>query len=252
MKIKFILISVLLTLNLCSCQNKEKKSGIDIRESGLPDIEKEWTNADLQKTFDVLQGLKKMDTFSLPRLKDEKTSDIFKKIMSSIPKVNPQDTLNLFDQFDNYGRLIRALPNLLGLYGGASESEHKFYSNEAIEILKRVLIDATNSSQLLFEHYLDGKEESKEALDRVKRHNGGAVKMFSGSLNMIDPSNKYRLEDKLEIANTASDNLKKIWKYLGAENRTELMDKVTYFSRESDSPEIREVLSKLAADLSKK
>ena len=86
MKIKFILISVLLTLNLCSCQNKETKSGIDIRESGLPDIGKEWTNADLQKTFDVLQGLKKMDTFSLPRLEDDKTSDIFKKNNEFNPK----------------------------------------------------------------------------------------------------------------------------------------------------------------------
>ena len=171
--------------------------------------------------------------------------------MSSIPKVNPQDTLNLFDQFDNYGKLIKALPNLLGLYGGASKSEHEFYSNEAVEILKRVLIDATNSSQLLFEHYLDGKEESQEAVERAKKHNGGAVKMFSGSLNMIDPSNKYHLEDKLEIANAVSENLKKIWKYLEPDNKTELMEKVTYFSRESDSPEIREVLSKLATDLSK-
>jgi hypothetical protein len=251
MKIKIILISVLLTFNLCSCQNKEEKTktSIDFSESGLPDIGKEWTNADLRKGFEVLQGLKKMDTFSLPRLGDKKTSAVFKKIMTSLPSINPTDSLNMLEQFDNFGEFKGSLPDLFGLYGGSSESENKFYSNEIIEILKRALIETTNTSELYFQHYVPDLEDTESNKKKVKSFNEGSFKIYLGSMNMTEANYKYRAADKLELANTISQNLSKIWGNLNQEYSSQLLEKIEYFSKESESPEVKKVFSKLAVEL---
>jgi hypothetical protein len=254
MKIKVILISVLLAFNLCSCQDKEAKNkkGIDITESELPAIGKEWTNADLQKAFDVLLGLKKLDTFSLPRMEDEETSVIFKKLMNSLPSVDPKDTLNMIEQFDNFGLFKSTLPNLFGLYGGNTEIENKFYSNEITEVLKRVIIETTNTSELYFSHYVPDLENSEENKNKIKSFNEGSFKIFLGVLNMNGTNYKYQSEDKLELAETISYNLKKIEPNLNEEYSSQLMEKVEYFSKEIEHPKIREVFSKLAKDISER
>ncbi len=253
MKVKITLISVLLALNLCSCKEGQTttKTGIDFSESGLPDIGKDWSGEDLRKALASLKAIKKTDTFSLPRLKDEKTSVIFKKIMNSLPTVNTSDTTNIFDQFDNMEAFNKALPDLFVLYAGASEKENKFYSKEAIEILKRVIQESTNSSELFFNSYIGGQNKSIDITERTEKLNDGTFKVFNGSLNINDPSTKFHPIDKLSLAETISQNLKKVWKNLSNEQRTGLLKRVDYFSENSDSPEVRGVLKNLAEDLKK-
>lgn len=253
MKIKIILISVLLVLNLWSCQDDQKtiKTGIDYSESGLPDIGMDWSREDLQKALTVLKAIKKTDTFSLPRLKDGKTSVVFKKIMNSLPTVNTSDTTNLLDQFGNLKEFNKTLPDLFVLYAGASEKENRFYSNEATEILKRVIQETTNGSDLFFNHYVNGEKESTDIAERTEKLNGGTFKIFNGSLNINDPSTKFHPQDKLSLAETISKNLKKVWEHLSNEQRTGLLKRVNYFSENSDSPEVRGVLTSLAQDLEK-
>ncbi len=251
MKIKVILISVLLTFNLCSCQNKETKikTSTDFIESELPDIGKEWKNADLRKAFEVLQALKKMDTFSLPRLEDKKTSAVFKKIMTSLPSIDPKDSVYMLDEFDNFREYKGSLPDLLGLYGASSESENKFYSNEIMEVFKRTIIETTNTSELYFHHYVTDLEDSDPERKKIKSFNEGSFKIFLGILNMNEPNYKYHSADKLELAETISSNLKKIWRNLNEEYRVKLLEKVEYFSKQSEYPKVREVYLKLAEDL---
>lgn len=253
MKIKVILITVLLTFNLCSCQNRETntKTAADFSEYGLPDIGKEWTDADLRRAFDVLQGLKKMDTFSLPRLEDKKTSAIFKKVMNSLPSINPKDSVNMLEQFDHFGQFKGSLPDLFGLYGGSSESENEFYSNEIIEVLKRAIVETANTSELYFQHYVPDLEDSEANRNKVKSFNEGSFKIFLGTLNMNEPNYKYHSSDKLELAETISSNLKKIWRNLNKVYRTELLEKIEYFSKESEYRNVGEVYLKLAEDLNK-
>lgn len=253
MKIKVILITVLFTLNLCSCQNKETKTkaDIDFSESGLPDIGKEWTDADLRRAFDVLKGLKKLDTFSLPRLEDGKTSAIFKKIMKSLPSINPKDSVNMLEQFDHFREFKGSIPDLFGLYGASSESENKFYSNEITEVFKRTIIETTNTSELYFHYYVTDLKGSEVNKKKIKSFNEGSFKIFLGILNMNEPNYKYHSEEKLELAETISANLKKIWRNLNEEYRVKLLAKVEYFSNQSEYPKVREAYLKLAEDLTK-
>ena len=254
MKIKVILITVLLTINLCSCQNKETKAkaDIDFSESGLPDIGKEWTGADLKRAFDVLKGLKKLDTFSLPRLEDRKTAAIFKKIMNSLPSINPKDSVNMLEQFDHFGEFKGSLPDLFGLYGASSESENKFYSNEITEVFKRTIIETTNTSELYFLHYVPDLENTEVNRNKIKSLNEGSFKIFLGILNMNEANYKYHSEDKLELAETISFNLKKIEPNLNEEYSSQLMEKVKYFSKESEYPKVREVFLKLTEDINER
>ena len=192
-----------------------------------------------------------MDTFSLPRLNDGRTSAIFKKIMNSLPTVNTSDTTNIFEQFDNMESFNKVLPDLFVLYAGASEKENKFYSKEAIEILKRVIQESTNSSELFFHYYSAGEKEPEDIVKRTKKMNSGTFNVFSGSLNINDPSTKFHPQDKLSLAETISQNLKKVWQNLNSEQKTGLLKKVKYFSENSDSPKVRGVLVNLAEDLEK-
>jgi len=253
MKIKIILISVLLAFSLCSCQDGQKtiKTEIDYSKLGLPDVGMDWSGEDLQKALTVLKEIKKTDTFSLPRVKDGKTSVVFKKIMNSLPTVSTSDTTNLLDQFGNLKEFNKALPDLFVLYAGASEKENSFYSTEATEILKRVIQETTNGSDLFYNHYVTEENEFKDIAERKEKLNSGTFKVFNGSLNINDPSTKFHPKDKLSLAETISKNLKKVWENLSNEQRTGLLKRINYFSENSDSPGVRGVFASLAEDLEK-
>ena len=110
---------------------------------------------------------------------------------------------------------------------------------------------STNSSELFFHYYSAGEKEPEDIVKRTKKMNSGTFNVFSGSLNINDPSTKFHPQDKLSLAETISQNLKKVWQNLNSEQKTGLLKKVKYFSENSDSPKVRGVLVNLADDLEK-
>jgi hypothetical protein len=240
---KLLFILVLASINLSSCQKKldYSKTIQEYEDLGSPSIDKEWTYQDIESFITILEQLKAKDSLPLPKLKSEKSSKYFNKLLLELPKVDLNDSLNVNQQFQNFNLFQKAFSKLSFLYG-ASEKEQIYYSDESIELEKLSIKEATKTAQLYFDFLKKTAQNTNSQLQtNTNKMQNGLFVVFEASLEVHEPYHKFDPEDKIELAQTISNNLEKIWKNIDLELRNKLLVQIQGISEKNEIKEVREI-----------
>jgi hypothetical protein len=248
---KRLLIIIIVTLQLFSCRH-EKDFSKNINEYyalGFPEIDKKWTNQDLENSINSIEKLKAQDNYALPKLASEKSSKYIVKILDELPKVDKNDSLDFNRQFQKLSIFHNAITKLLFAYG-TTEKLQIYYSDEAIELQKISVLEATNAAQL---YQIMMSQMTNETRAHLKKNDekfqNGLFNVFEASLESHEAFYKYNVDDKIELAQVISENILKIWQNIDSKYKEKLKLRIKSLSKKNELKEVRKIYSKVSAEI---
>lgn len=248
MKKKLILYFLVCFTISVSCQkeNDFSKTLEEYYALGIPSIDSDWETEELKLTIETLKKLKRIDSFPLPKLKSKKSSLLFKKIVTEIPSLKIQDTINYNLQAAIFGSIQETLSDLLFLYG-AKEKEQIYYSTESIEIEKRIIEEATNL-YLLTLSFSQNKKDALTASGKAKMQ-GGFFKVIDAAMDVNEPYLKFHKDDKIKLANTVANSLKRLWNKIDENFKLKLKNSIKNTIQRCEYMDTRRIYSDLLQEL---
>lgn len=249
-KYYFILALILFSITSCIPEEDNSKTLQEYYNLGFPKVSFEWSKNDLEKAVASIEFLKIKDNFSLPKLKSEKSSEYFKKIIEELPRVKFHDSVDInfeFQKFRNFEKLYQKLT----LSYGSEAKLLKYYSNEIIEMDQLLLVEITKLCKLYKKLHktLSFKKKVLNMKNHVKFENG-LFKIFNASINSTSIYLNYEYEDRVKLANSIALNIVENWSFFKEESKQKLITQLENISKEQESKGVRKIYLKLLKTIS--
>jgi hypothetical protein len=240
-----ILIFFFLSISVGCNSQSTKDESLTVQQYemlGMPNPEKIWQNMEYDQCIVTLSNLKKENSKSLPQLKSEKSSILFRRLIS------PENLLFINDSsIDLQKRSIQLqfisanFGKLLLLYY-QNDAAKQYYSNEVAELIIfgfKISEESFILTNDLLKNVTVLTEEMKLGIQKLK---DGYRNTILGTLSELARSNQYYVEDleKLSIAlhKYISTNIK----WLDPKVRLEIKEQITKITQKKYSPIVNDKL----------
>jgi len=246
MRKSLLFISMFFISQFSFCQNDnidKSKTLEEYYKLGIPSIENEWSELDLEKTLAILEKQKGKNILSLPRKKSIKSSKLFNKIINQIPSFSnttSRDIKNESIKHSNFGKIIYRLS---GIYSYV-EKTPSYYNDESTEIDEKLITESSNFALLFFYNISFMTKETRETKkSSINRFQKGITDTYLATLEYFRDSKEYKYENKVQFSMTISQNLKRIGNKLNQDSKDELILIIEEIIVISTIPKVTENLS---------
>jgi len=240
-----VLIFFFLTISVGCNSQSTKDESLTVQQYemlGMPNPEKIWQNMEYDQCIVTLSDLKKENSKSLPQLKSEKSSILFRRIIS------PENLLFINDSsIDLQKRSIQLqfisanFGKLLFLYY-QNDAAKQYYSNEVVELIIFGFNIAEESFILtndLLKNVTVLTEEMKLGIQKLK---DGYRKTILGTLSELERSNQYHVEDLEKLSITLHKNIRTNIKWIDPNVRLEIKKQITKITQKKYSQIVNDKL----------
>ena len=240
-----VLIFFFLTISVGCNSQSTKDESLTVQQYemlGMPNPEKIWQNMEYDQCIVTLSDLKKENSKSLPQLKSEKSSILFRRIIS------PENLLFINDSsIDLQKRSIQLqfisanFGKLLFLYY-QNDAAKQYYSNEVVELIIFGFNIAEESFILtndLLKNVTVLTEEMKLGIQKLK---DGYRNTILGTLSELERSNQYHVEDLEKLSITLHKNIRTNIKWIDPNVRLEIKKQITKITQKKYSQIVNDKL----------
>ena len=240
-----VLIFFFLTISVGCNSQSTKDESLTVQQYemlGMPNPEKIWQNMEYDQCIVTLSDLKKENSKSLPQLKSEKSSILFRRIIS------PENLLFINDSsIDLQKRSIQLqfisanFGKLLFLYY-QNDAAKQYYSNEVVELIIFGFNIAEESFILtndLLKNVTVLTEEMKLGIQNLK---DGYRNTILGTLSELERSNQYHVEDLEKLSITLHKNIRTNIKWIDPNVRLEIKKQITKITQKKYSQIVNDKL----------
>jgi hypothetical protein len=240
-----ILIFFFLTISVGCNSQSTKDESLTVQQYemlGMPNPEKIWQNMEYDQCIVTLSNLKKENSKSLPQLKSEKSSILFRRLIS------PENLLFINDSsIDLQKRSIQLqfisanFGKLLLLYY-QNDASKQYYSNEVAEIIIFGFKMAEESFILtndLLKNVSVLNEEMKLGIQNLK---DGYRNTILGTLSELERSNQYHVEDLEKLSIALNKNIRANIKWIDPNVRLEIKKQITKITQKKYSQIVNDKL----------
>jgi|GEM_PF-3861822 len=227
---------VLLNCLLLGCKSEPdySKTLREYRDFGLPRIDRNWSYEELEVSIKLLGRLKAKDSLPLPKLDSKKSSEYFEKMLSAMPRLSLEDSLSYRRKARDFSFLQKMVQRMAVLYG-TSETEQKYYSSEFMALNKLVLEEVTKMTQLYYDFIADADPIYADQLEaNSATFQNGVLTVLESSLKNHQPNFKYAPEDKIELAETFSEHIIKIWHLIDKASQEKLLEQLQHIVEDNE------------------
>lgn len=242
---KTLFISTLVICSLVSCKREPdfSKTLQEYYDFGLPKIDRKWSYDELEGSAKLLGRLKEKDSLPLPKLNSKKSGKYIKRIISALPQLANADSLSYKRKTRDFYFFQKIIRRLVLVYG-TTEKEQEYYSNELIEFNKLTLEEVTNMTLLYYDTIEKGSVDYADHLENSSQQfQSGVLSVLEASLQNHESSKKYKSGDKIELARTFSEHVKKIWHLIDMDSKEKLLAQIRTIAEQNEIGKVRSIYS---------
>lgn len=227
----------------CTREPDFSKTLQEYYDFGLPKIEKNWSYEELEVSAKLLGRMKKKDSFPLPKLNSRKSSKYFEKILSAMPRLSLEDSLSYRRKARDFNFMQKMVQRFVQVYG-ISGKEQSYYSNEFMALNKLVLEEVAKMTLLYYDFI---EKASPEYADQLSANSAtfqnGILNVLEATLENHQDHFKYNPEDKIALARTFSEHVKKIWHLIDIDSKEKLLAQIRSIAGQNEIGKVQSIYS---------
>jgi hypothetical protein len=240
-----VLIFFFLTISAGCNSQSTKDESLTVQQYemlGMPNPEKIWQNMEYDQCIVTLSDLKKENSKSLPQLKSEKSSILFRRLISpeNLRFIN-DSSIDLQKRSIQLQFISANFGKLLFLYY-QNDASKQYYSNEVVELIIFGFNIAEESFILtndLLKNVTVLTEEMKLGIQNLK---DGYRKTILGTLSELERSNQYHVEDLEKLSIELHRNIRTNIKWIDPNVRLEIKKQITKITQKKYSQIVNDKL----------
>ena len=244
MRIAILIFFFLVNCIGCSSQTMKDESFTvnQYEKLGMPNPEKIWQNSDYDKCLVILSDVKKENSESLPQLNSQKSSILFRRIIS------PENLLFINDSSIDLQKRSIQLQYITTNYGKLlllyyqNDNAKLFYSNEVTELIIfgfKITQETFSLMNDVLKNVTILNEEMKSGIQQIK---DGYQKTIIGTLYELDRSTKYQVEDLEKLSTALRQNIMTHIKWIDPKVRLKIKEQIMKITQKEYSPIVNENL----------